>query len=103
MLSSSAPPAMPIAVERATVVASTVPVPARFTLTFEVLAQAPPAVLQSASAAAAASPAEAVTEARFTIVSLPLPPSIPVAVARDLIDAFASDTPANPTDTLRAL
>src|SRR6267142_1465981 len=81
MESSSAPPAMPVAVEPAVVVASTAPVPARVTLTFEELAQAPPAVLQSAAAAAAASPAEAVTEARFTIVSLPLPPSMPVAAA----------------------
>ncbi len=94
---------MPVAMERATVVASTAPVPARVTLTFEELAHAPPAVLQSASAVAPASPAEAVTEARFTIVSLPLPPSMPVAVASDFVEAFAPDTPASVTDTVRAL
>src|SRR5258705_9845203 len=103
MVSSSAPPAMPVAVERAVVVASTAPVPARVGLRFEDLAQARHAVLQSAAAAAAASPAEAVTEARFTIVSLPLPPSMPVAVASDFVEAFASVTPAKTTDTVRAL
>src|SRR5258708_39681732 len=103
MESSPAPPEMPVAVERAAVLASTAPVPAKVTLTVEDAAQAPPAAVQSAPAAAAASPANAVIDAWFTIVFLPPPPSMPVAVARDLIDAFASDTPANPTGAALAL
>src|SRR5258706_3916937 len=95
MESSPAPPAMPVAVEPAVVAAPPAPPPARVTLTVVELAQAPPAVLQSASAPAAASPAEAATEARFTIVFVPLPPSIPVAVASAFVEVFASDTPAS--------
>src|SRR5215470_14144395 len=94
---------MPVAEARAAVVASTDPVPARVTLTLEDPAQAPPAVGQPASALAPASPAEAVTAARFTIVSLPLPPSMPVAVASDVVEALAPDTPASVTDTVSAL
>src|SRR5215831_13523595 len=103
MVSSPAPPAMPVAAEPAEVVALTAPVPASVTLTLEEAAQAPPAVVQSAAAPAPASPADAVTEVRFTIVSLPAPPSMPVAVESDVVDAFAPETPASVTDTARAL
>src|SRR5260370_33527723 len=94
---------MLVGVERAAVLASTGPVPAKVSLRVEDGAQAPPAAVQSAPAAAGASPANAVIDAWFTIVFFPPPPSMPVAVASDFVEVFASDTPAKSTDTVLPL